>query len=198
MQSYQEVAHYFQQGEVQMLLLKLRVKRAFGLGHAQGRIPAAVNHAWTSAQCRAHLFAAAWRGGKHVLVVIAQEMREAILAIYLDRKNLAATLKDTKTVVGKLEMIVGVVIQMIFFFFYLIIWDVRSESCGCTPLLYPHLSKASCELIYSECGLHVLTATLKRTTLPLSKEDTPSRSKHSTRFRRLLPHYPCPTYRRMA
>lgn len=53
-------------------------------------------------------------------------MREAILAIYLDRKNLAATLKDTKTVVGKLEMIVGVVIQMIFFFFYLIIWNVRT------------------------------------------------------------------------
>lgn len=54
-------------------------------------------------------------------------MREAILAIYLDRKNLAATLKDTKTVVGKLEHIVGVVIQMIFFFFYLIIWNVRNE-----------------------------------------------------------------------
>lgn len=51
-------------------------------------------------------------------------MREAILAIYLDRKNLAATLKDTKTVVGKLELIVGVVIQCIFFFFYLIIWNV--------------------------------------------------------------------------
>ena len=57
-----------------------------------------------------------------------QEMREAILAIYLDRKNLAATLKDTKTVVGKLEMIVGVVIQISFFFFYLIIWEVRSKS----------------------------------------------------------------------
>ena len=52
-------------------------------------------------------------------------MREAILAVYMDRKNLAATLKDTKTVVGKLETIFGVVIQLLFFFLYLIIWNVR-------------------------------------------------------------------------
>ena len=65
------------------------------------------------------------------MFICLQEMREAILAVYLDRKNLAATLKDTKTVVGKLEVIVGVVIQMIFFFFYLIIWQVRSPPITC-------------------------------------------------------------------
>ena len=56
-----------------------------------------------------------------------QGMREAILAIYQDRKNLAATLKDTKTVVGTLERIMAVVIQLAFFFIYLLIWNVRSR-----------------------------------------------------------------------
>ena len=53
-------------------------------------------------------------------------MREAILAVYQDRKNLAATLKDTKTVVGTLERIMAVVIQLVFFFVYLLIWNVRN------------------------------------------------------------------------
>ncbi len=53
-------------------------------------------------------------------------MREAILAVYQDRKNLAATLKDTKTVVGTLERIMAVVIQLVFFFVYLLIWNVRT------------------------------------------------------------------------
>ena len=45
--------------------------------------------------------------------------------MYQDRKNLAATLKDTKTVVGTLERIMAVVIQLAFFFIYLLIWNVR-------------------------------------------------------------------------
>ena len=59
---------------------------------------------------------------------VAQGMREAILAVYQDRKNLAATLKDTKTVVGTLERIMAVVIQLVFFFVYLLIWNVRAPS----------------------------------------------------------------------
>ena len=59
-------------------------------------------------------------------------MREAILAVYQDRKNLAATLKDTKTVVGTLERIMAVVIQLVFFFVYLLIWNVRTLcTCPC-------------------------------------------------------------------
>ena len=46
--------------------------------------------------------------------------------MYQDRKNLAATLKDTKTVVGTLERIMAVVIQLVFFFVYLLIWNVRT------------------------------------------------------------------------
>lgn len=57
----------------------------------------------------------------------AQEMRDAILAVYQARRNLAATLKDTKSVVGKLENLMGVVIHCLFFFFYLMIWNVSAE-----------------------------------------------------------------------
>lgn len=42
-----------------------------------------------------------------------------------ERKHLAFTLKDTKTVVGKLENIVGFVIHALMIFFYLVIFDVR-------------------------------------------------------------------------
>ena len=37
---------------------------------------------------------------------------------------LSSLLQDTKTVVGKLELVVGVIIHIIFIFFYLIIFNV--------------------------------------------------------------------------
>lgn len=52
-----------------------------------------------------------------------------------ERKHLAFTLKDTKTVVGKLENIVGFVIHALMIFFYLVIFDVS--------LLYPPWSNSS-------------------------------------------------------
>lgn len=45
-----------------------------------------------------------------------------------ERKHLAFTLKDTKTVVGKLENIIGFVIHALMIFFYLVIFDVRPLS----------------------------------------------------------------------
>lgn len=47
------------------------------------------------------------------------------MQIYKERKNLAFTLKDTKTVVGKLEFVIAVIMHTIFFFFYLMIFEVR-------------------------------------------------------------------------
>lgn len=41
-----------------------------------------------------------------------------------ERKHLAFTLKDTKTIVGKLERIAAFVIHILMFFFYLVIFDV--------------------------------------------------------------------------
>lgn len=53
------------------------------------------------------------------------DIRDAVIKIYRDRKNLAATLKDTKSVVGRLEKIVGFVVHLFFVLFYLMIFNVR-------------------------------------------------------------------------
>lgn len=50
------------------------------------------------------------------------------MQIYDNRKNLSATLRDTKTIVGKLERLLGICFQLLFIFFYLAIFDV---SLGC-------------------------------------------------------------------
>lgn len=65
----------------------------------------------------------------HILVVVLQE-----------RKHLAFTLKDTKTIVGKLERIAGFVIHILMFFFYLVIFDVRLALCLSVRVCLP----ASC------------------------------------------------------
>lgn len=53
-------------------------------------------------------------------------MRDAVVSVYENRKNLALTLKDTRTVVGKLENILGVGIHGVCFLFYLSIFNVGS------------------------------------------------------------------------
>ena len=42
-----------------------------------------------------------------------------------ERANLAGQLKDTKTVVGRLEGVIGLVLHILAFFIYLVIFDVR-------------------------------------------------------------------------
>ena len=51
-------------------------------------------------------------------------MKEAVLQIYNNRSNLANTLKDTRTIVGKLERLLGICLQLIFIFLYLAIFNV--------------------------------------------------------------------------
>lgn len=53
-----------------------------------------------------------------------------------ERKHLALQLKDTKTVVGKLEFMCGVAIHLIFILIYLVIFHVRWPSA-------PHLGLPS-------------------------------------------------------
>ncbi len=53
-----------------------------------------------------------------------QDLKEAVLQIYDNRSNLANTLKDTRTIVGKLERLLGICLQLIFVFFYLAIFNV--------------------------------------------------------------------------
>lgn len=64
---------------------------------------------------------------------MVQDMRDAVVATYEARKNLALTLKDTRTVVGKLETILTVVLHGICFLFYLSIFNVRPSATQPTP-----------------------------------------------------------------
>ncbi|KAK9845183.1 hypothetical protein WJX84_001954 [Apatococcus fuscideae] len=57
--------------------------------------------------------------------VSLHDMREAVLKIYQNRKHLALTLKDTRTIVGKLERLVGSIIHFVWIFIYLSIWNVN-------------------------------------------------------------------------
>jgi small-conductance mechanosensitive channel len=49
----------------------------------------------------------------------------ALMAIIEERANLAATLKDAKSVVSTLETLIGVIIHTVFLFIYLIIFEVN-------------------------------------------------------------------------
>jgi hypothetical protein len=53
------------------------------------------------------------------------EMRDSVISIYENRSHLAATLTDTRTIVGKLERLLGFCIHVLFIFFYLVIWEVH-------------------------------------------------------------------------
>jgi hypothetical protein len=97
--------------------------------------------------------------------ISAEDMREAVLQIYDNRKNLAATLKDTKTIVGKLERLLGICLQSIFIFFYLAIFDVshpfpRRKSAGraksrlqCPP--YLHVTSSHCIVERNRCRFQI-------------------------------------------
>lgn len=63
-----------------------------------------------------------------------------------ERKKLALTLQDTKTVVAKLELICGVVLHVLFAFFYLVIWQVgRARGyAGLARYLRPWASGRAC------------------------------------------------------
>ncbi len=81
-----------------------------------------------------------------------------------ERKHLAFTLKDTKTIVGKLERIAAFVIHVLMAFFYLVIFNVShvSQPYATSPTgLLLHLCKAfSCFVTwlvyYVPLACHVL------------------------------------------
>lgn len=60
--------------------------------------------------------------------VTLYNIRDAVIAVYRQRTNLSATLRDTKTIVGKVEAIIGAIIHLVFCFLYLAIFNVRN--CG--------------------------------------------------------------------
>jgi hypothetical protein len=60
-----------------------------------------------------------------------------VIQVYQERKNLAATLKDTKTVIGRLEVLIGFTVHLCFVFFYLLIFRVRCPKELCAPGVIP-------------------------------------------------------------
>lgn len=79
---------------------------------------------------------------------------EVCLQIYKERKNLAYTLQDARGVVSKLELIMGVMMHVLFVFFYLIIFDVGSFTA--TALI-----RLACEALHaglSRCMLACVIA----------------------------------------
>ena len=80
-----------------------------------------------------------------------------------ERKHLAFTLKDTKTIVGKLERIAAFVIHVLMAFFYLVIFNVSRTSHHCepsrlvaasaeSPLLFRHLACSLCCTWHAMCS----------------------------------------------
>lgn len=69
-------------------------------------------------------YTVALRSCSCLLQLSLQELRDAVVKIYENRRNLAATLTDTKNVVANLERVMTAVVQFILFFAYLAIWKV--------------------------------------------------------------------------
>lgn len=51
-------------------------------------------------------------------------------ALCRERANLSVQLKDTKTVVGRLETVIGIILHIVAIFIYLIIFDVSLFTMG--------------------------------------------------------------------
>ena len=75
------------------------------------------------------------------------------MQIYKERKNLAYTLQDARGVVSKLELIMGVMMHVLFVFFYLIIFDVSLLSAWCPADYYSAVGRVSAQR-YCHCRLH--------------------------------------------
>ncbi|KAI3428453.1 hypothetical protein D9Q98_007280 [Chlorella vulgaris] len=56
--------------------------------------------------------------------ISAREVRESVVNIFQERAHLALTLRDTKSVISKLERLLGAIIHTLFIFFYLAIFKI--------------------------------------------------------------------------
>ncbi len=85
--------------------------------------------------------------------VSLHDIRDAVINIYRERKFLAATLRDTRTVVSRLELVIGVVVHLVFLFFYLLIFRVRFFYTCCFSvviawLCFRFLAAYRCQLTF--------------------------------------------------
>ena len=101
-------------------------------------------HCIASQNCSSHVncLLSAWRQAGRLVQMFCRE-----------RANLSVQLKDTKTVVGRLESVVGLILHIVAIFLYLIIFDVSflpsydvvsKRRAWCTFEL-------NCLLLYAQC-----------------------------------------------
>lgn len=57
-----------------------------------------------------------------------QDCCSAVAKVFTERKNLAASLKDTKSVVGKVELLLGAIIHIFFAFLYMAVFQVNATA----------------------------------------------------------------------
>lgn len=69
-----------------------------------------------------------------------------------ERKHLALQLKDTKTVVGKLEAMCGIALHLIFILFYLVIFKVRLSSASAHLQLAQYIRQADLQVYLARCA----------------------------------------------
>lgn len=62
--------------------------------------------------------------------VLSVRVGDSYLAANYAVRHLTHAMQDTKTVVGKLELVIGVVLHIIFIFFYLMVFNVSHSFPG--------------------------------------------------------------------
>ena len=60
-------------------------------------------------------------------IFLRPQVREAIIGIFRERRNLAVQLKDTKSVVGRLKAVLLLLLHLLAAFFYLLIFSVSAQ-----------------------------------------------------------------------
>ena len=87
-----------------------------------------------------------WRGATEWHSFAPQDVRAAVQNVFRERTNLSLQLKDSKTIVGRLQFVLGAMLQALGFFIYLLIFNVsctlayvllQGPMSGQSPLLPP-------------------------------------------------------------
>ena len=65
-----------------------------------------------------------WWGATQWHSFALQDVRAAVQNVFRERTNLSLQLKDSKTIVGRLQFVLGAMLQALGFFIYLLIFNV--------------------------------------------------------------------------
>lgn len=60
------------------------------------------------------------------------ELLASVIQIFKDRRNLALALKGTRSVIGTLQAVIGIIVHIVFFFFYLLVLRISVDNMWIT------------------------------------------------------------------